>query len=244
RDIPQALENTERIAEQCNLELEFGRLYLPEVELPEGKTADQFLADLSYQGLPQYYPQPTAEIKQRLDYELEVIKQTQFANYFLVVWDIISFAKKQNIMFGVRGSAAASLVLHCLGITEVDPIENKLVFERFLNLERREMPDIDLDFEDERRDEVIAYVSQKYGQDHVAQIITFGTLGARAAIRDVGRALGMSYSDVDRVARLIPPAPSMSLARALDENSELKNIYARLLGGKGLATHLLLNNTK
>jgi len=225
RDIPQALENTERIAEQCHLELEFGRLHLPEVELPEGKTADQFLAGLCYQDLPHYYPQPAPEIKERLDYELEVIKQTQFANYFLVVWDIISFAKKQNIMFGVRGSAAASIVLHCLGITEIDPVENELVFERFLNLERREMPDIDLDFEDYRRDEVIAYVSQKYGQDHVAQIITFGTLGARAAIRDVGRALGMSYSDVDRVARLIPPTPSMTLARALDENSELKSIY-------------------
>ena len=224
-DIPQAMENTERIAEMCNLKLEFGRLHLPEIELPEGKTADQFLADLCYEGLPQYYPQPTPEIKQRLDYELEVIKQTQFANYFLVVWDIISFAKKHNILFGVRGSAAASIVLHCLGITEVDPVEHKLVFERFLNLERREMPDIDLDFEDDRRDEVISYVSQKYGQDHVAQIITFGTLGARAALRDVGRALAMPYSDVDRVARLVPFAPGMTLARALDENSELKNIY-------------------
>ncbi|MFQ6122930.1 MAG: DNA polymerase III subunit alpha, partial [Dehalococcoidales bacterium] len=160
-----------------------------------------------------------------LDYELEVIKQTQFANYFLVVWDIISFAKKRNILFGVRGSAAASIVLYCLGITAVDPLENKLVFERFLNLERKEMPDIDLDFQDDRRDEVISYVSQKYGQDHVAQIITFGTLGARAAIRDVGRALGMPYGDVDRVARLVPYSPSMTLARALDENSELKNIY-------------------
>ncbi len=225
KDIPQALENTERIAEQCHLELEFGRLHLPEMELPEGKDADQFLAGLCYQGLPQHYPQPIPEIKQRLDYELEVIKHTQFANYFLVVWDIISLAKKQNIRFGVRGSAAASIVLHCLGITEIDPIENKLVFERFLNLERKEMPDIDLDFEDERRDEVIAYVAQKYGPDHVAQIITFGTLGAKAAIRDVGRALGMSYSDVDRVARLIPPAPNMTLARALDENRELKDIY-------------------
>ncbi len=224
-DIPQAVENTERIAEMCNLKFEFGRLHLPEIELPEGKAADQFLADLCYEGLPQYYPQPTPEIKQRLDYELEVIKQTQFANYFLVVWDIISFAKKHNILFGVRGSAAASIVLHCLGITEVDPVEHKLVFERFLNLERREMPDIDLDFEDDRRDEVISYVSQKYGQDHVAQIITFGTLGARAALRDVGRALAMPYSDVDRVARLVPFAPGMTLARALDENSELKNIY-------------------
>jgi len=225
QDIPQALENTERIAEKCNLKLEFGRLHLPEIELPEGKTADQFLADLCYQGLPQYYPQPTPEIKQRLDYELEVIEKTQFANYFLVVWDIISFAKKHSILFGVRGSAAASIVLHCLGITGVDPVAHKLVFERFLNLERQEMPDIDLDFEDERRDEVIAYVSQKYGQDHVAQIITFGTLGARAALRDVGRALAMAYSDVDRVARLVPFAPGMTLTRALDENTELRNIY-------------------
>ena len=224
-DIPQALENTERIVEMCHLKLEFGRLYLPEVELPEGKTADQFLADLCYQGLHQYYPQPTPEIEKRLDYELEVIRQTQFANYFLVVWDIISFAKKHNILFGVRGSAAASIVLHCLGITEVDPIEHKLVFERFLNVERQELPDIDLDFEDERRDEVISYVSQKYGQDHVAQIITFGTLGARAVLRDVGRAQGMPYSEVDRVARLVPFGPSMTLARALDENSELRNIY-------------------
>jgi len=225
KDIPQALENTERIAEMCNLELEFGRLHLPDVELPEGKTADQFLADLCYQGLRQYYPQSTPEIEKRLDYELEVIRQTQFANYFLVVWDIILFAKKHDILFGVRGSAAASIVLHCMGITAVDPIENKLVFERFLNLERKEMPDIDLDFEDTHRDEVIAYVSQKYGQDHVAQIITFGTLGARAALRDVGRALGMPYSDVDRVARLVPFAPGMTLERALDENGELHNIY-------------------
>ena len=225
KDIPQALENTERIAEMCNLELEFGRLHLPEIELPEDKTADQFLADLCHQGLPQYYPELTPEITQRLDYELEVIEHTQFANYFLVVWDIISFVKKQNILFGVRGSAAASIVLHCLGITEVDPIENRLVFERFLNLERQELPDIDLDFADDRRDEVISYVSQKYGQGHVAQIITFGTLGARAALRDVGRALGMPYSDVDRVARLVPFAPGMTLERGLSENSEFKSIY-------------------
>jgi DNA polymerase-3 subunit alpha len=225
QDIPQAIENTGRIADMCNLKLEFGRLHLPEIDLPENKTADQFLGDLCHQSLAKYYPQPTPEIKQRLDYELEVIKQTQFANYFLVVWDIISYAKEHGILFGVRGSAAASIVLHCLGITELDPLENKLVFERFLNFERKEMPDIDLDFEDDRRDEVIAYVSQKYGQDHVAQIITFGTLGARAALRDVGRALGMAYSDVDRVARLIPFRPGMTLERALEENSELRTIY-------------------
>ena len=224
-DIPQALESAERIAEICNLKLEFGRLHLPEIELPEDKTADQFLAELCHQSLQQHYPQPSPDIQERLNHELEVIKQTQFANYFLVVWDIISFAKEHNILFGVRGSAAASIVLHCLGITEVDPIENKLVFERFLNVERQEMPDIDLDFQDDRRDEIISYVSQKYGHDHVAQIITFGTLGARAALRDVGRALGMPYSDVDRIARLVPFAPSMTLERALSENSELRNIY-------------------
>ena len=225
KDIPQAVENTERIAEMCNLNLDFGRLHLPEIELPEGKTADQFLANLCHEDLHKYYPQPTPEIENRLAYELEVIKQTQFANYFLVVWDFISFAKKQGILFGVRGSAAASIVLYCLGITQVDPIKNKLVFERFLNMERREMPDIDLDFEGDRRDEVIAYVSQKYGREHVAQIITFGTLGARASLRDVGRALDMPYSDVDRVARLIPFSPNITLDKALEENRELQNIY-------------------
>ena len=225
RDIPEALENTENIARMCNLELEFGRLHLPEIELPPGKTPDQFLADICCQGFAGRYPEPTVEVKQQLDYELEVIKKTQFASYFLVVWDIITFVKEQGILFGVRGSAAASIVLYCLGITGIDPIEHKLVFERFLNVERKEMPDIDLDFEDDRRDEVIAYVSQKYGTDHVAQIITFGTLGARAAIRDVGRALAMSYGDVDRVARLVPPAPGMTLARAMEENIELSNTY-------------------
>lgn len=225
RDIPQALENTERIAGMCNLELEFGRLHLPEIELPEGKTADQFLADLCYRGLHDHYPDAGPEIAKRIEYELDVIRQTQFASYFLVVWDIISFTRKNKIFFGVRGSAAASIVLHCLGITEIDPMEHKLVFERFLNRERIEMPDIDLDFQDDRRDEVIAYVSQKYGQDHVAQIITFGTLGARAAIRDTGRALGIAYGDVDRIAKMIPFGPGITLARALEENSEFKNVY-------------------
>ncbi len=198
---------------------------MPTIELPPGKTADEYLADLCYEGLPKYYPQPTEEIKERLAYELDVIQKTKFADYFLVVWDIISFAKKNRILYGVRGSAAASIVLHCLGITEVDPIETNLVFERFLNIERREMPDIDLDFEDYRRDEVIKYVSEKYGEDHVAQIITFGTLGAKAALRDVGRALGMSYGDVDRVAKLVPFAVNMTLDRAMQENNELHDIY-------------------
>ena len=224
-DLPQALENTGRIADMCQLELEFGRLYLPEVALPEGMSADEYLASLCREGLGHYYPDPTPELKERLNYELEVIKETEFANYFLVVWDIVSFARENRILFGVRGSAAASLVLRCLGITEVDPIANGRVFERFLNIERKEMPDIDLDFQDDQRDKVIAHLSRKFGPDHVAQIITFGTLGARAALRDIGRALGMSYGDVDRVARLVPPSPGMTLARAIKENSELGEIY-------------------
>ncbi|MGD9143779.1 MAG: DNA polymerase III subunit alpha, partial [Dehalococcoidia bacterium] len=146
KDIPQALENTQEIADMCNLDLEFGRLHLPEIELPEGKTADEYLSDLCHDNFRKYYPEPTPEIEERLEYELEVIRTTEFANYILVVWDIISFAREQNIFFGVRGSAASSIVLYCLGITYLDPIEHGLVFERFLNIERREMPDIDLDF--------------------------------------------------------------------------------------------------
>ncbi len=225
RDIPQALENTGRIADMCNLNLEFDRLLLPEITIPEGKTPDQYLAALCEESLTKYYPDPSPEIRERLEHELKVIEQTQFANYILVVWDIISFVRENNILFGVRGSAASSIVLHCLGITEVDPIETELVFERFLNEERIEMPDIDLDFQDDRREEVIAYVTRKYGQDHVAQIITFGTLGARAALRDVGRALGMPYAEVDRVAKLVPFAPHMTLRKAMEENSELKSVY-------------------
>jgi DNA polymerase III subunit alpha len=224
-DIPEAIENTERIASMCDLKLDFTRLHLPEIELPSGKNAQEYLKDLCYEGFKLYYPNPTKEIEQRLEYELEVIEKTQFANYFLVVWDMLSYAKKQNILVGVRGSAAASIVLHCLGITTVDPIEHKLVFERFLNIERKEMPDIDSDFEDYRRQEVIDYVSKKYGADHVAQIITFGTLGARAALRDIGRALGMSYSDVDRVAKLVPTGVGMTLDKALEENAEMREIY-------------------
>jgi DNA polymerase III subunit alpha len=224
-DIPDAIENTQRIADMCDLKLDFSRLHLPEIELPPGRNAQQYLSDLCREGFKKYYPDPSPEVVQRLDYELDVIEKTQFANYFLVVWDMLSYARRKGILVGVRGSAAASIVLHCLGITAVDPIEHKLVFERFLNIERKEMPDIDSDFEDYRRQEVIDYVTHKYGADHVAQIITFGTLGARAAIRDVGRALGMTYGDVDRVARLIPFGVGMTLDRALEENAELKEIY-------------------
>jgi len=225
RDLPEAIENTQRISQMCDLKLEFGRLHLPEIEIPPGKTPDEYLRELCYEGLPHFYPNPSEEIKQRLEYELDVINKTQFANYILVVWDIVSFTRKQGIHYGVRGSAASSIILHCLGITEIDPITHRLVFERFLNFERKEMPDVDLDFQDDRREEVIAYVSKKFGQDHVAQIITFGTLGAKAAIRDIGRALGMTYADVDRVARLIPLGPNVTIDKSLEQVPELATIY-------------------
>jgi DNA polymerase-3 subunit alpha len=224
-DLPQAVENTQAVADMCQLELDFTKLHLPHVELPEGRKADDFLAELCWQGLEKRYQEPSSEAKERLSYELDVIQKTKFAHYFLVVWDIISFARERGIYFGVRGSAAASLALYCLGVTDVDPLTYGLVFERFLNVERRELPDIDLDFQDDRRDEVLAYVNQKYGSDYVAQIITFGTMGARAAVRDTGRALGMPYAQVDRVARLIPMELTITLDRALEESRELYDIY-------------------
>jgi DNA polymerase-3 subunit alpha len=224
-DLPQAVENTQAIADMCQLELDFTKLHLPQVELPQGQKADDFLAELCWQGLGKRYPEPGSEVKERLSHELDVIQKTKFAHYFLVVWDIISFARGRGIYFGVRGSAAASLALYCLGVTDVDPLAYRLVFERFLNVERRELPDIDLDFQDDRRDEVLAYVNQNYGSDHVSQIITFGTMGARAAIRDTGRALGMPLAQVDRVARLIPLEPTITLNRALEQSRELYDIY-------------------
>ncbi|MFC1963120.1 DNA polymerase III subunit alpha [Chloroflexota bacterium] len=223
-ELPKALSNTERIAELCELTLEFDKLHLPEVELASGKTADDILTESVYAGLATRYPNPSSEVTERLKYELEVIRSTQFANYFLVVWDVISFAKQQNIMFGVRGSAAASLTLYCLGITDTDPLAQRLVFERFLNVERKEMPDIDLDFQDNRRQEVISYVAQKYGSDRVAQIITFGTMGARAVLRDVGRALALPYAEVDRLVRQIPASLS-TIDEALEASLELHNSY-------------------
>ena len=224
-DLPEALSNTQRIAEMCQLELEFNQLHLPQVEVPAGKTADDYLAELCWQGMRERYSKPAAEVEKRLSYELEVIRKTRFADYFLVVWDLVTFVRSKNILFGVRGSAAASLALYCLGVTDIDPLQHKLVFERFLNIERREMPDIDMDFQDDRREEVIAYVNQKYGTDHVAQIITFGTLGARAALRDVGRALGLPYGQVDAVARLVPGLPGTTLDKALQEVPELSEVY-------------------
>jgi DNA polymerase-3 subunit alpha len=223
-DLPQAIAATQSIADMCDLELDFSQTRLPEYKSPGNMSAGEYLSKLCYEGLNRRYTNPSPEAHQRLAYELDVIEKTQFDNYMLVVWDIAAFTRDNNILFGVRGSAAASLVLYCLGITDIDPLQYRLVFERFLNLERREMPDIDMDFQDDRREEVIAYVRHKYGGDHVAQIITFGTLGAKAAIRDTGRALGMSYPDVDRVAKLIPLG-SHSLDEALEASGELKDIY-------------------
>jgi len=224
-DLPQAVDNAQAIADMCQLDLDFTRLHLPQVELPDGKQADDFLAELCRQGLEKRYSQPEPAVRDQLTHELDVIRKTRFADYFLVVWDIIRFARERGIHCGVRGSAAASLALYCLEVNDIDPLPHGLVFERFLNVERTELPDIDLDFQDDRRDEVFAYVNEKYGSDHVAQIITFGTLGARAAIRDTGRALGMPYAQADRVARLIPTELTITLDRALQQSRELHDIY-------------------
>lgn len=224
-DVPGALTNTIKIAERCAFDLDFGRLHLPEPEIPDGLSAQEYLAQLSWAGLPARYGEPSEEIRKRLEYELYVIEKTGFPSYLLIVRDFAMFARERGIPFGVRGSAAASIVLYVLGITDIDPIENTLVFERFLNLERREMPDIDMDFADNRRAEVIEYVAQKYGRDRVAQIVTFGTMGAKASLRDTGRAMGWAHADVDRVARLVPHALNMTLERALSESAEMRKLY-------------------
>ena len=223
-DFPNAVSNTMRIAEACNLSMEFNQLRLPHYQTPNGEDAEQYLEQLCREGLKWRFSDPSEDVEGRLAYELNVIKKTQFANYFLVVRDITGYARDNHILFGVRGSAAASLVLYCLGVTDVNPLDHNLVFERFLNIERKEMPDIDLDFQDDRRDEVISYVTRKYGYDHVAQIVTFGTMGARGSLRDVGRALSMTYADVDNVARLVPFG-AHSISEAMETNTELSNIY-------------------
>ncbi|MGN7358154.1 DNA polymerase III subunit alpha [Paenibacillus sp. SAF-054] len=233
--VKQALENTSAIADKCNLELEFGRSILPEYRpLPEGMDSSQYLRSLCREGLAKRYEKTelwTAssgreELDKRLDYELGVIGSMGFSDYFLIVWDFIAYAHSQGITTGPgRGSSAGSLVAYVLEITDVDPIKYHLLFERFLNPERVTMPDIDIDFNDERRDEVIRYVVDKYGKEHVAQIITFGTMAARAAVRDVGRALNVPYGDVDKAAKLIPGAHGINIKRAMELSEELDKIY-------------------
>ena len=229
-DLPEAIENAGRIADECNLDLEFNRLLLPQIELPDGLSSFEYLEQLCYEGFDQRYAEygNAERARERVAYELDVIRQMDFADYFLVVWDLVAYARKQGILVGVRGSAAASAVLYCLYITNIEPLIYDLVFERFLNLERKEMPDIDLDIEDGRRDELIDYVTRRYGQDRVAQIITFGTFGARAGIRDVGRAMGMSFGEVDQVARLLPAgAHPSSLRESLDRLPQFRDAYDR-----------------
>ena len=221
-ELPDAADATVRIAEQVDIRLDFGRTQLPDPGVPEGMTPEQYLRELCEEGLERHYDRPGEEQRERLRYELSVIEETGFVEYILIVRDIAHFAREQGIPMGVRGSAAASIVLYCLGVTDIEPTQYRLVFERFLNPERREMPDVDFDFADDRREEVIRYAAEHYGRDRVAQIVTFGTLGPKAAIRDSGRALGMSYGDVDRVARLVPSTLGITLERALDEVEELR----------------------
>jgi DNA polymerase-3 subunit alpha len=224
-ELPEAVSNTQLVAEQCNLEMEFGRLHLPEPEVPAGRTPHQHLTEIARAGLNRKYPFADDAVRERLQYELDVVEKTGFTNYFLVVHDIAEFCKTRKIMLGVRGSAAASIILYALDVTFIDPLATRLVFERFLHVDRKEPPDVDMDIPDDRRDEVIRYVAEKYGYDRVAQIITFGTMGAKAAIRDTGRALGMPYGDADRVARMVPNALHMTLEKALEESPELASLY-------------------
>ena len=224
-DYPAALTNTLEIAERCNLALDFGRPQLPHFPAPKGRTSDEHLRALCEEGLVLRYPSADDDVRSRLDYELSVITSTGFVDYFLLVHDVIHFARTHGIPVGPgRGSAAGSIVAYCLFITSVDPIRHGLSFERFLNPDRVSMPDMDLDFADDRRDELIRYVTAKYGRDRVAQIITFGTMGVKAGVRDVGRALGMSYADVDRVAKLIPPTCS-TVEKAKEEAPDLQMLY-------------------
>lgn len=227
-DFPGAIENTIRIAEQCNLDLEFGKTHLPDFPPPPGfDDLDTYLEFLSLKGLAQRYSKVTPGLEERLKYELKVIKQMGFAGYFLIVKDFIDYAKNRGIRVGPgRGSVGGSLVAYALGITNLDPIKYGLLFERFLNPERISLPDIDIDFSDKERDKIIRYVINKYGKDNVAQIITFGTMAARAVVRDVGRALDISYSEVDRIAKLIPWLPDMTLKTAIEREPELRNLVA------------------
>ena len=224
-DLPEAADNTVRIAEQVDIQLEFGRSQLPDPGVPPGMAPAEHLRQLCEEGMRRRYPAVTDEQRERLQYELNVIEQTGFVEYMLIVRDIARFAREREIPMGVRGSAAASIVLYCLDVTDLEPTQYRLIFERFLNPERSSMPDVDFDFADDRRDEVIRYTSQRFGRDRVAQIITFGTLGAKAAIRDTGRALGIAYGDVDRIARLVPDTLHVTLDQALDEVAELRTAY-------------------
>ncbi len=225
----QAVENTQKIAERCNVEIEFGVTKLPKYDVPEGYTSWEYLKYLCHEGLKKHYPEVDQSLEDRLEYELSVIKSMGYVDYFLIVWDFIKYAKDHGIAVGPgRGSAAGSIVAYCLEITSIDPIRYQLLFERFLNPERVSMPDIDVDFCYERRQEVIDYVVEKYGTDRVVQIVTFGTMAAKGVIRDVGRVMDLPYAFVDGIAKMIPRGQNnqpVSLERALDMNPDLKKLY-------------------
>ncbi|MFH1405168.1 MAG: DNA polymerase III subunit alpha [Patescibacteria group bacterium] len=228
RHIPEALENTVKIADRINIEIELDQWHFAPVDLPEGKTDDEFLKEETYKYVGDFYDEVTDELKERIEYELDIIKKKGYSPYFICVADYVRYAKSRGIVESTRGSAAGSLVSYVLGITTVDPMRFKLPFERFLNPFRPSPPDIDTDFADDRREEMIDYMVQKYGEDKVAQIITFGTMAARASVRDVGRGLGFSYNFCDQVAKLIPPGAQgfpMTIDRALNEEPDLKKIY-------------------
>ncbi len=223
---PEAFENTAKIAERCNVEFVFNQYHLPSFPVPEGYTNEEYFRKLCMDGFRERYQDPPESYKERLEYEIGVISRMGYVNYYLIVWDFIRYAKEQGIPVGPgRGSGAASIVAYCMHITEVDPMQYALIFERFLNPERVSMPDFDTDFCQERRGEVIDYVMRKYGADHVAQIATFGTMAARGAIRDVGRALNFTYAETDVVAKLVPNTPHITLDDALSASPQLKEMY-------------------
>jgi DNA polymerase-3 subunit alpha len=226
RDFPEAITNTLEIGERCRLDLEFGCSKYPEYPVPAGKTREGYLRELCYEGLRERYGERAAsdaELIKRLDYELDVLEKTGFVSYLLIVWDFIHFAKERGIPVGPgRGSAAGSIIAYVLGITDIDPLQYGLIFERFLNPDRISPPDIDVDFCEARRGEVLEYVRQKYGERRVAQIITFGKLKAKSVVRDVGRVMGLSYRDADRIAKMIPNELNITLDSAVEKNPELK----------------------
>src|SRR5213595_2590218 len=230
RDFPEAITNTLEIGERCHVDLEFGRSKYPEYPAPAGKTRESYLRELCYEGLRERYGERAAsdaELIKRLDYELGVLERTGFVSYLLIVWDFIHFAKQKGIPVGPgRGSAAGSMVAYVLGITDIDPLQYGLIFERFLNPDRVSPPDIDVDFCEARRGEVLEYVRQKYGERRVAQIITFGKLKAKSVVRDVGRVMGWSYRDADRIAKMIPNELNITLDLAVEKNPELKRAVA------------------
>ena len=225
---PDAIENTVKIAEKCNVEFEFGHTILPNYDVPkEFSTHYDLLEKICYDGIKKRYGEnPSKEILERAEYELSVVKKMGYVDYFLIVWDFIKYAKEHDIPVGPgRGSGAGSILAYAIEITDIDPMKYNLLFERFLNPERVSMPDFDVDFSDEQRDEILEYVSNKYGHDHVAQIITFGTLAAKNAIRNVGRALDVSLQETDKIAKMIPNEIHITIARALEENRELRELY-------------------